>query len=56
MAAVGGGTPRLLVARTEHGTTSEKHIHREFFEPAEYRIDWYDLTRWQKIRLGYCLI
>jgi DNA gyrase subunit B len=32
-----GGTPRLLVARTEHGTTNEKHIHREFFESAEYR-------------------
>ena len=37
LAAVDGGTPRLLVARTEHGTTSEKHIHREFFESAEYR-------------------
>ena len=37
MAAVDGGTPRLLVARTEHGITSEKHIHREFFESAEYR-------------------
>ncbi len=37
MAAVDGGTPRLLVARTEHGVTSEKHIHREFFESAEYR-------------------
>jgi DNA gyrase subunit B len=37
MAAVDGGTPRLLVARSEHGTTSEKHIHREFFESAEYR-------------------
>jgi DNA gyrase subunit B len=32
-----GGTPRLLVARTEHGSTTEKHIHREFFESAEYR-------------------
>jgi DNA gyrase subunit B len=32
-----GGTPRLLVARSEHGTTTEKHIHREFFESAEYR-------------------
>ena len=32
-----GGTPRLLVARTEHGTTTEKHIHREFFESMEYR-------------------
>jgi DNA gyrase subunit B len=34
---VDGGTPRLLVARTEHGSTTEKHIHREFFESAEYR-------------------
>jgi DNA gyrase subunit B len=34
---VDGGAPRLLVARTEHGVTSEKHIHREFFESAEYR-------------------
>jgi DNA gyrase subunit B len=32
-----GGAPRLLVARTEHGSTTEKHIHREFFESAEYR-------------------
>ena len=32
-----GGAPRLFVARTEHGTTGEKHIHREFFESAEYR-------------------
>jgi len=37
MAAVDGGTPRLLVSRTEHGSTTEKHIHREFFESAEYR-------------------
>ena len=37
MAAVDGGTPRLLVTRTEHGSTTEKHIHREFFESAEYR-------------------
>jgi DNA gyrase subunit B len=34
---VDGAAPRLLVARTEHGVTSEKHIHREFFESAEYR-------------------
>ena len=27
----------LLVARTEHGTTIEKHLHREFFNSAEYR-------------------
>jgi DNA gyrase subunit B len=26
-----------LVSRTEHGSTTEKHIHREFFESAEYR-------------------
>jgi DNA gyrase subunit B len=32
-----GGAPRLLVARAEHGSTTEKHIHREFFESAEYR-------------------
>jgi DNA gyrase subunit B len=32
-----GGPPRLLVARTEHGMTTEKHIHREFFDSAEYR-------------------
>jgi DNA gyrase subunit B len=37
LAAVDGGTPRLLVARIEHGITQEKHIHREFFESAEYR-------------------
>lgn len=37
MAAVDSGTPRLLVSRTEHGSTTEKHIHREFFESAEYR-------------------
>jgi DNA gyrase subunit B len=32
-----GGGPRLIVSRTEHGSTTEKHIHREFFESAEYR-------------------
>jgi len=37
VAASDGGPPRLFVARTEHGSTSEKHIHREFFESAEYR-------------------
>ena len=31
------GPPKLLVARREHGSTTEKHIHREFFESAEYR-------------------
>lgn len=37
VASTDGGTPRLLVARAEHGSTTEKHIHREFFESAEYR-------------------
>jgi DNA gyrase subunit B len=32
-----GGPPKLFVARAEHGSTTEKHIHREFFESAEYR-------------------
>jgi len=27
----------LLVARTEHGVTTEKHLHREFFNSVEYR-------------------
>jgi DNA gyrase subunit B len=34
---VGGGAPKLLVMRIEHGSTTEKHIHREFFDSAEYR-------------------
>jgi DNA gyrase subunit B len=29
--------PRLIVSRTEHGSTLEKHIHKEFFDSAEYR-------------------
>ncbi|MET0986398.1 MAG: DNA gyrase subunit B, partial [Steroidobacteraceae bacterium] len=29
--------PKLMVARHEHGLVMEKHIHREFFESAEYR-------------------
>jgi len=37
MPGADGGAPRLLVARTEHGSTTEKHIHREFFESPEYR-------------------
>jgi DNA gyrase subunit B len=37
LAGDGGAMPKLLVARTEHGITAEKHIHREFFESAEYR-------------------
>jgi DNA gyrase subunit B len=32
-----GGPPKLFVSRAEHGSTTEKHIHREFFESAEYR-------------------
>jgi DNA gyrase subunit B len=32
-----GGAPRLSVSRTEHGVVSERNIHREFFESAEYR-------------------
>jgi len=37
LAGADGGAPRLLVSRAEHGSTVEKHIHREFFESAEYR-------------------
>ncbi len=37
VAGAEGGPPRLFVARAEHGSTTEKHIHREFFESAEYR-------------------
>ncbi len=37
VAGTEGVAPRLLVTRTEHGSTTEKHIHREFFESAEYR-------------------
>jgi DNA gyrase subunit B len=29
--------PSLIVTRMEHGVSNEKHIHREFFESAEYR-------------------
>jgi DNA gyrase subunit B len=32
-----GSPPHLVVARTEHGLTLEKHLHREFFNSAEYR-------------------
>jgi DNA gyrase subunit B len=32
-----GSPPHLIVARTEHGLTTEKHLHREFFNSAEYR-------------------
>jgi len=32
-----GAPQRLLVHRTAHGLSTEKHIQREFFESAEYR-------------------
>jgi DNA gyrase subunit B len=32
-----GTPPHLVVARTEHGLTIEKHLHREFFNSSEYR-------------------
>jgi len=32
-----GMPPHLVVGRTEHGLTVEKHLHREFFNSAEYR-------------------
>jgi len=32
-----GTPPHLLVSRTEHSVTVEKHLHREFFNSIEYR-------------------
>jgi len=32
-----GVPPHLVVARSEHGLTVEKHLHREFFNSSEYR-------------------
>jgi len=32
-----GSPPHLVVARSEHGLTVEKHLHREFFNSQEYR-------------------
>ena len=32
-----GVPPHLVVGRTEHGVTVEKHLHREFFNSNEYR-------------------
>ena len=29
--------PHLVVVRTEHGVSTEKHLHREFFNSSEYR-------------------
>jgi DNA gyrase subunit B len=35
--AMAAGGHRIALQRIEHGLTSEKHIHREFFDSAEYR-------------------
>jgi DNA gyrase subunit B len=32
-----GSPPHLVVSRSEHGVTVEKHLHREFFGTGEYR-------------------
>jgi DNA gyrase subunit B len=32
-----GQMPRILVRKTEHGQITEKTLHREFFESAEYQ-------------------
>ena len=32
-----GTPPHLVVGRSEHGLTVEKHLHREFFNSSEYR-------------------
>jgi len=32
-----GTPPHLVVSRTEHGVSAEKHLHREFFSSSEYR-------------------
>jgi DNA gyrase subunit B len=32
-----GQTPRIVVRKTEHGLVSEKTLHHEFFESAEYQ-------------------
>ena len=32
-----GPSAHLLIARIEHGSTTEKHLHREFFSSSEYR-------------------
>jgi len=36
-AAGAGQAARVIVHKTEHGTTSHKHLPREFFESAEYQ-------------------
>ncbi len=35
--AAAGHPPRIVVRKTEHGLTTEKMLHREFFESAEYQ-------------------
>jgi len=35
--AMAAGGHRIALQRIEHGLTSEKHVHREFFDSAEYR-------------------
>ena len=32
-----GPSHHLLIARIEHGSTTEKHLHKEFFSSSEYR-------------------
>jgi DNA gyrase subunit B len=32
-----GTPPHLVVSRTEHGVTVDKHLHREFFSTTDYR-------------------
>jgi DNA gyrase subunit B len=36
-AATDGHPPRIGIRKTEHGLTTEKMLHREFFESAEYQ-------------------
>jgi DNA gyrase subunit B len=36
-AAADGHPPRIVVRKTEHGLATEKMLHREFFESAEYQ-------------------
>jgi DNA gyrase subunit B len=36
-AGTDGHPPRIVVRKTEHGLTTEKMLHREFFESAEYQ-------------------
>jgi DNA gyrase subunit B len=36
-AGAAGHPPRIVVRKTEHGLTTEKMLHREFFESAEYQ-------------------